>query len=212
VEYVRTKPDVQQFELVNVVARQGLRSLRKLGLRDEIDKLLRRLQDEVLKGKTLTQLRQQYLSKPDIWADVLMTQLHLAGGWLTFGLLDQAMPAIEVARQEILSGAAKVQVLKFTKLVQTYIAALGHGPADFGLPRIVELFHKLDPARITNTFTTGSYYSRLHLNLVEEVVFAIVSDDFAMGQAGRRWLDEDEYLVRRRIHRDMRRHLDAGGL
>jgi hypothetical protein len=212
VEYVRTKPDVQQFELVNVVARQGLRSLRKLGLRDEIDKLLRRLQDEVLKGKTLTLLRQQYLSKPDIWADVLMTQLHLAGGWLTFGLLDQAMPAIDAARQDILSGAAKVQVLKFTKLVQTYIAALGHGPADFGLPRIVEVFHKLDPARITNTFTTGSYYSRLHLNLVEEVVFAIVSDDFAMGQAGRRWLDEDEYLVRRRIHRDMRRHLDAGGL
>ena len=67
-------------------------------------------------------------------------------------------------------------------------------------------------ARVTNTFTTAPYYSRLHLNLVEEVVLAIVSDDFALGQAGRRWLDEDEYLVRRRVHGDMRRHLEAGGL
>jgi hypothetical protein len=39
-----------------------------------------------------------------------------------------------------------------------------------------------------------------------------VSDDFVLGSAGRRWLDEDELLVRRRIHRDMKRHLDRSGL
>lgn len=210
--YVRAKPDEQRFELVNVVAGQCLRSLRKLGLRDEIDKLLRRMQDEVLKGKAPAQLRQEYAARPDLWADVLQTLLNLAGGWLTFGLVEQAAPILEAARQEVLSGAGKVQVLKFTKLAQTYVAALGQGPAEFGMPRIVELFETLDPARITNTFTTAPYYSRLHLNLVEEVVLAIVSDDFALGQAGRRWLDEDEYLVRRRIHQDMRRHLETSGL
>jgi len=212
IEYIRTKPDEQRFELVNVVAGQCLRSLRKLGLRDEIDRLLRRMQDETLKGKSPAQLRQQYAAKPDVWADVLQTLLNLAGGWLTFGLVEQAAPVLEAARQEILSGAGKVNALKFTKLVQTYVSALGQGPAEFGMPRVIELFQRLDPARVTNTFTTGPYYSRLHLNLVEEVVLAIVSDDFALGQAGRRWLDEDEYLVRRRIHRDMRRHLETSGL
>src|SRR5205823_9892811 len=123
-------------------------------------------------------------------------------------------PVIEAARQELLAVKVKDEDVPklaqgFTRLAKAYVAALGQGPAEFGLPRIVELFRKLDPARITNTFTTGPYYSRLHLNLAEEVVLAIVSDDFAMGQAGRRWLDEDEYLVRRRIHRDMRRHLEA---
>ena len=62
------------------------------------------------------QLRQQYAAKPDVWADVLRTTLNLAAGWLTFGLVDQAAPVLEAARQEILSGVSKVPVLKFTKL------------------------------------------------------------------------------------------------
>jgi len=37
---------------------------------------------------------------------------------------------------------------------------------------------------MTNTWTTGPYYSRFHLNLVEEVVLAIVSDEFALGPLG----------------------------
>jgi hypothetical protein len=35
-------------------------------------------------------------------------------------------------------------------------------------------------------------------------VLAVVSDDFTMGTNARRWLDDDEYLVRKRIHRDLR--------
>jgi cellulose synthase operon protein C len=35
-------------------------------------------------------------------------------------------------------------------------------------------------------------------------VQAVVHDDFALGAAVRRWLDSDEYLIRRRIHRDLR--------
>ena len=48
----------------------------------------------------------------------------------------------------------------------------------------------------------GPGYSRFHLNLVEDVIRAIVSDDFALGPTGRKWLDDDEYLVRKRIHAD----------
>jgi len=36
------------------------------------------------------------------------------------------------------------------------------------------------------------------------VVLAVVSDDFTMGSQARRWLDDDEFLVRRRIHRDLK--------
>ena len=75
-----------------------------------------------------------------------------------------------------------------------------------------ELFHKMDPARITNTYTTAPHYSRFHLNLAEDVILAVVSDEFALGPAGRRWLDDDEYLVRKRIHADMKRNLATSGL
>jgi hypothetical protein len=75
------------------------------------------------------------------------------------------------------------------------------------MSRITELFQKMDEKRITNSTTTAQCYSRFHLNLVEDTIRAIVSDEFALGPGGRKWLDDDEYLVRRRVHADMRRHL-----
>jgi hypothetical protein len=43
----------------------------------------------------------------------------------------------------------------------------------------------------------------VRLRVVEAAVLAIVNDDFALGPAVRRWLDDDEFRVRRRIHRDL---------
>ncbi len=205
------KPDDQRYELVNYFAGRCLASLRKVGLRDEIDRLLLRFQDEILKGRTLEQLKTLHGTKPDLWADALQTMLNLAAGWLTFGLVEQAAPILETARAEIHDGA-RFTVQRYVNVCRAYAAALGQSPADFGMPRIAELFSIVDPAKVTNTFTSAPYYSRLHLNLVEDVVLAIVSDDFALGHSGQRWLDEDELLVRRRIHRDMREAVQAAGV
>jgi hypothetical protein len=205
--------DADRFKLVNAVGGQALRSLRKLGLKDTIDNLLTRLQSEVLRGANPTELRRKYQTKPDEWGAVLQTLLNLAAGWLTFGLNDHARPILEEARAELLSPTGlKLQPKDYTELAQGYVAALGQGPSESGLPAITELFRKMDQGRITNTWTTAPYYSRLHLNLVETVITAVVSDEFALGPAGRRWLDDDEYLVRRRIHADMKRNLATSGL
>ena len=68
--------------------------------------------------------------------------------------------------------------------------------------RLEELVTKVEG--IKDSWTTGTHYSRLQLDIVEAVVLAVVSDDFTMGTQARRWLDDDEFLVRRRIHRDMK--------
>ena len=68
--------------------------------------------------------------------------------------------------------------------------------------RIEELFTQV--VGIKDTFTTNNFYYRSQLDVVEAVVLAVVSDDFTMGTDARRWLDDDEFLVRRRIHRDMK--------
>jgi hypothetical protein len=39
-----------------------------------------------------------------------------------------------------------------------------------------------------------------------------VTDDFSLGPAVRGWLDDDEFLIRRRIHRDMSSVLKSGGI
>jgi cellulose synthase operon protein C len=59
---------------------------------------------------------------------------------------------------------------------------------------------------------TRYYFSQSQLQLIEAVVLAMVSDDFVLGQNARRWLDEDEFLVRRRIHRDVREVLAQAGM
>jgi cellulose synthase operon protein C len=213
VEVVAAKTDDTQHELINIVCGSCLRSLRKFGLRDEIDRLLRKLYTTVIGRGAVKDLKAKYGGRPDQWMKALQTLLNVAGGWLTFGLTDQATPILDDARTEILSPpSGKPLLLDFTRLVVAYIAAVGQGPAESGLQRMGELFKKIDGGKITNSFTTAPSYSRLHLNVVEEVVLAVASDDFALGTAGRRWLEDDEFLVRRRIHADMRAVLAGSGL
>jgi len=219
IELVAAKKPEQRFELVNFVAQQCLRSLRRLGLRDEIDKLLRRLYQLVLDANTSAQLKSRLASKPHEWCRALQTLLSLAGGWLFFGNFDLANPILDEARAELTAPAKPVgsQVgalipIDFTKLARSYIAAVGQGPSESGLDRLSELFREMDPKRLTIGGTNARFYSELHLAIAEEVVLAIASDDFALGPGGRRWLDEDEFLVRRRIHRDMQSTLTESRL
>lgn len=205
---VTAMPDAQRNLLINLVAKRCLRSLRKLGLRDEIDRLLRRLQQVLLKGQPVAAVRTSMQSaKGDAWSGVLQALLHLAGGWLSYGLVDQAVAILDEARTDLLATGTRWQNLEreYTLIARAYVSACGQGPVDVGLPRIVELFAKMDPNCVKNAFSTSEFYSRLHLSLVEEVVLALVSDEYALGPGGRRWLDDDEYLVRKRVHADVKR-------
>jgi len=79
------------------------------------------------------------------------------------------------------------------------------GRAEFTIPRLLDLFANLDPSRVLNRLTTARHYSLFHLQLAEEAVLALASDDSEAGRESRRWLEEDELLVRRRIHADVHR-------
>ncbi len=213
VALVHGKPEETRFKLVNVAAGQCISSLKRLGLTNEIDRFLVKLHSEVLRGASVAELRKKYAAKPELWSQILQTLLNLARGWLDFGLNDRAQPIIEEARNELLNpGGVNLQPPHYTALARAYVTTLGHAQPEYGLTRIVELFGKMDPKKITNTFTTAQFYSRLHLNLIEDVIKALVSDDSGIGASGRKWLDDDEYLVRRRIHDDMKRYLESSNL
>jgi hypothetical protein len=212
VAFLNTRTNEDRFTAINDIARECLRSLRKLGLRDEINTFLRQLSDVVIGGKTLPQLRRE--SGP-LWPQVLTSLLALAEGWSFFGGYNQAKPFLDEARASIFeSGKAALDRAKnylgLTKLVRAYVAALAQGPVDDALDRIEELLQNL--GKLPNTSTTAEYYSRLHLSIVEDVVRSLMSDNIALGDQARRWLDDDEYLVRRRIHGDMRKLLKSHGL
>jgi hypothetical protein len=212
-DLIRTEPEESRHLFINVAMGQCLRNLKKLGMRDQIDRLLTRVQALVFPQGSVADLKERYSAKPDAWARVLQTLLQLAGGWLMLGQSQRANEVLDAARAELLaSGPRRLPPKNFTDLAQGYIAALGHGPSEAGIERIREFFDKVPAASIPNNWTGSQTYSRLHLKLIEEVVHAVTSDEFALGPAGRRWLDEDEYLVRNRIHADLNRLRAGSGL
>jgi cellulose synthase operon protein C len=209
-ELLKTKIADKLHSAIDLIAGQCLRSLRKLGMRDEIHRLLAYMANLVIGGQSLSHLRAKHTKD---WAETVRTLLHLAGGWLYFGEVEKSLPFLDEAKSVLFDEGDLIKNKKFqeyAKLARTYGTVLGQGPVDMALTRIEELFRKM--AKLPNTYTTASHYSRFHLNIVEDVVRAIVSEDFALGPTARRWLDDDEYLVRRRIHRDMRKNLSHHGL
>ncbi|WP_020468231.1 hypothetical protein [Zavarzinella formosa] len=208
----RQKTPQAQYDAINRIAGEGIRNLRRLGLRDEIDRFLKQIADSLLGGKPLDYIRRTAGAS---WPDLLCALLNLAEGWQFFGAFDQARPILDEARSTIYGNAKepkdkRIVFKNITRIVQAYISASAHGPIHDALNRIEELFQHLE--KLPNTYTTASHFSRLHLDIVEEIVRSLIHDNLADSGSARRWLDEDEYLVRRRIHSDFQVFLDQSKL
>jgi hypothetical protein len=179
--------------------------LRKLGLRDKISRLLHQVADLILERQDLAAVR----ARTGIhWPATVRTLLHISSGWLFFGRVDDALPVLDAARDLLFSGTLVYH--EKNPLSCTYATALGQAPVELSLAKYLELFPRI--GRIWDTLETRHYFSQSQLQLIESVVLAMVSDDFVLGQNARRWLDEDEYLVRRRIHRDLRGVMAQAGM
>jgi hypothetical protein len=188
---------------------QLLISLRKFGMRDEAERLLARVEQWVFRGRPLERLR---TDDARTWPQVLEMLLRLAAGWLDFDRSDLARPVLDEARAYLLRGTADADIIRYVSIAAAYISALGHGPVEDALGRAEELLTLGEKGKLLNTRTSSTHYSVFHLNIVEAIVLALANEEFALGPAARRWLDDDEYLVRRRIHADVRAALSQAGM
>lgn len=193
----------QAIQVLDSLAAQCFRGLRKLGMRDEIDAILTQMADLVLEGQDVKAID---FKKAEQGPAKLRALLQVAAGWYFFGRDSQAEPILQAARGVLLSNDLIPR--DQTQLACAYAAAVGQAPVEVAQKRLEELFRQLKG--IKDTYTTSSHFSVSQLDVVEAVVLAVVSDDFTMGTQARRWLDDDEFLVRRRIHRDMRTLLEKG--
>jgi hypothetical protein len=181
------------------LAGQCFRGLRKLGMKDEIDRLLTQMAELVLEGRDLGRVD----------AAGMAALLLVAGEWYFFGRDVQAEPVLQAARTMLLREELdqreeykSIRPRLRNKLAVAYARAVGQAPVPVAQKRLEELFRSVK--WILDSFTSSKYFSVAQLDVVEAVVLAVVSDDFTTGAQGRRWLDEDEFLVRRRIHADVK--------
>jgi hypothetical protein len=178
-------------DVISNVTGQGLAVMRRLGLRREADRLVAQLAGRLM--------RPAEARPPD-----LRRMLGLAGGWFYLGRDEPAMEVLDEARRQLFSTrlATAQERRNRAELACAYAAALGHAPPRLALQRVSEIFQRLQG--IGDDLVTNSHFSLGHLRLLETAVRAIVTEDFRLAPTVRRWLDDDEYRVRRRIHKDTR--------
>jgi hypothetical protein len=205
-DMLQTRRGSQTIDSIATLAEQSFRSLRKLGMRDEIDWLLKQLADLILQGKDIDALARSFDARSDALAP-LIALLHVAGSWYYFGRDHLAESVVQAARA-ILFGGKLTQAKQRRDLACAYVRTVGQATPTIALARLEEIFDQLKGYR--DTFTTSNYFSVVQMDLIESVVLAIVSDDFTQGAQTRRWLDDDEFLVRRRIHDNHRKLVTDG--
>ncbi len=166
-------------------APRAFRAARKFGLVADADALMR----------VLDPARAEWGKEP-LTAD----RVGLAIGWFTAGDEEAGNRILNTAREQLFLAAPNDRQER-TAIALAYAEALGFAPAGIALGRLEELFQRLD--RVTVGGSTNCYFTLQPLRLIDTVVRSVVTDEFTLGATVRAWLDEDEFLIRRRIHRDM---------
>lgn len=189
IEAVRVAAESPETPVAQVVERTAgriFRTLRRLGLTADAAELLTALADGAIPGPR---------------------ELGLAVGWFAIGNEDAGMRVLDAARERLyVSGIPDERERTATAIA--YAAAVGRAPPRIALARLEELFLRL--GGVTTHGATNRYFTLKPLELIDAVVLAVVSDDFALGPGVRGWLDDDEYLIRRRITRDLEVALAQG--
>jgi len=162
----------------------GVRSLRRVGLREEAGELLSRA-STVLKGED---------------TKTLQARLALAAGFSYLGQFQQAQPIVDEALNRLAreSGLIPVDRLKLTRYTAR---ALGHASTEVALPGLLRLAQQLP--WITDSFNTNDHFCLSLVDFADALVLGHVGDDLTLNETTRRFLEEDEYLVRRRVHHDV---------
>ena len=198
----------EKLEHIESLFRQSLRGLRKLGLRDEIGRMFGHIVQHVqADAKAPAKLPSGRPGKRDP-ARTARLLLTVAGGWFYFGQHEQAQPVASEARRQLFQN--EMSPVQRSALACAYVAAIAQAPLATALPLIRELFAKDSKTqqpnlgRMVDPLFTSTHFSLAQLDLVEATVLTLVSDEFVLSPETRQWLEEDEFLVRRRIHRDVR--------
>ena len=173
-----------------------LRGLRRSGLSGTEERLQLPAVEWVLGGKGLAQLR---TAQPRAWLPALRAVLYIAGNWFGGPHEKRAVTVLDFARTSLFY-ATDLPTPERLALAQAYATAVSHAHPRVAQGRIEELFRDL--SGLYDERQTNTHYALTPLALVDAVVRAAVSDDFALSPVARLWLDEDEFRVRARMKRD----------
>ncbi|NMO17224.1 hypothetical protein HPC49_13090 [Pyxidicoccus fallax] len=160
----------------------SLRALRRVGLSRQAAELVEAARGLLTRPKT-----------------PLPAQLGVAAGLAMLGHTPEAVTVFDRAFDSL--AAAKGALPERLALTRSLAGALAYAPVDVALPGLARLSEGL-PA-VTDSYNTNSHFCLSVVELADALVVGHVEVGQGTGERARSWLDEDEFLVRRRIHREL---------
>jgi len=172
-------------DAVQLAAQFGscLHSLRRVGLASRATEVIERLTG-MAAGES---------------AQALEARIHLASGLSYLGGFERAEPTLRGAQSAL--ATLKLAPSERLRILRALAMAWSQAPRERAIAGLVELSRELPS--ITDSYNTNSHFCLSVVAFMDTMVLSLAQSELAMGELGRRWLDEDEYLVRRRIHRDL---------
>jgi len=133
-------------------------------------------------------------------AENLPVRLSLAAALLATGRSAEAAPAFEAAWARLEQQIPLVERMALTRALS--------GAQAFATPEAAvavadRLFQRL--GTITDGHTTSSHFAVSLIEYADCLVLTLAQDELTLGERGRRIAEEDEFLLRQRVHRELRR-------
>ena len=195
---------VEKAAAIESLFSQSFRGLRKLGMRDEIGRLYGLISDLIQSAPRASRSRK---NRDDSVTRRERLLLCLATGWYYFNVDGSARSVVDNVRANLRSG--NLAAMERKKLTLGYLEAIAEAPIEESLARVRELLAvdkngvpKFPP--IHDQMTTASHFSISQLAVVEQAILSLTGEELVQSPSARRWLEEDEFVVRARIHRDLR--------
>jgi hypothetical protein len=165
-----------------------LKTLRRVGLKEEAARLLEAMAARAQGAGTA----------------LLVQRVHLAGGLAQVGHADRARALLDEGLRAVAQpapGTPELPMPERLQLTRALSQAVGLVGESYALAALEAIAGQL--AKVTDSFNTNSHFCLSVVSFMESLVLGYASEDLALGELGRQWLDDDEYLVRRRVHRDL---------
>ena len=199
--------DKERIETVESLLQYSLRGLRKLGMREELSALYRRVAELVETHHARAQETMKSGSGDAGLARRLSLLLCVASGYYFFGNTTEASSTVEKVRRVLLEG--QLTSVEQRRLACSYLACISLGQPEEAMQRILELFGRQPNgerllSKIEDTMTTTSHFTVSELELIETALLSLLSDESSWDSQSQLWLDQDEFAIRQRIHHDMK--------
>ncbi|PRP90425.1 hypothetical protein ENSA5_65170 [Enhygromyxa salina] len=159
--------------------------------------VLRRNNHEAQLGALLTKLEQRV--GDDLELAGVVAQLHIAAGFAALGQPARVQTAFAAAHA-LLPELAAVPT-NYQTLLREIAVALSRSTPGQAIAGARALMERLPET--TDSMSTNSHYCLSVIQLMEAVVLSLASEDLALSEWARRFIEEDEHLLHRRIHREL---------